>query len=100
MLPWGVVSIVLDQCSSSGHKIRLEGTCATVCAGVPVFLDPSRLSHSGFGSDVVSPLPVILGMFVYCSDGLPLDVMGISVELVPNVCLWHKFRPEGQFYLF
>lgn len=38
---------------------------------------------------------MILGVIEHLGDGLPLDVVGMSVEPAPKVCSGHKFRLEG-----
>jgi hypothetical protein len=38
---------------------------------------------------------LVLGMLESLGVELFLSVVGLAVELVPNVCSWHHPRPEG-----
>jgi hypothetical protein len=76
-----------------GHWLRTKGTCATLWEEVLVSLDPTGPSNSQnwfVGADVMASSPMILGILQY------LGFEGLGVELVPNVCLGHRLRPEGE----
>jgi hypothetical protein len=40
-------------------------------------------------------ISVILGVLEYVEVELPLGVVGLAAEFLPEVCSGHQFRPEG-----
>ena len=48
----------------------------------------------GFGADIVTSSPVILGMLEHLRLELALSVVRLSVEPVPKVCSGHRLRLE------
>ena len=95
----------------SGHKCKLNGTCASGSAGVCVSLVPMEVPVSlGFGQDVVASAvissmpelqcswvcliswklsflcdPVILAVSQHLEVGLPLSILRVSTEPAPQV---------------
>lgn len=79
-----------------GHWLRTKGTCATLWEEVLVSLDPTGPSNTQYwfvGADVMASSPMILGILQH------LGFEWLGVELVPNVCLGHRLRPEGDTIL-
>ena len=63
------------------NLLRLEGTCASGCLGVPVSLEGDP-SYSQSGVDVMVSSPMILSLLEHLVVQLSMGVVGLCTELV------------------
>jgi len=72
----------------SGHRFKLEETCAVDQAGFSASLEPGVPVTLGVGADVMAS-PLILDSSEHLGNGLPLSVLVVHAESAPKVCSGH-----------